>query len=196
MGRDKALLPWPPATDANSQPGTFLSASIQSLTPHTDMVFVVAGENEVAVEPIVYANGAFLLRNPDPSRGQFSSLQVGLQAVLDRGRDAAVVTLVDRPPVSLATVGKLKATFESACRAGKWAVVPQFGDKHGHPIVLGREMIEAFLKAPATARARDIEHQNQEHMLYVPVDDPFVACNVDTPQDYERVSTEAISALH
>ncbi len=64
-----------------------------------DVVLVVVGKNEAALAPIVYANGASLVVNPDPERGQFSSLRVGLQEVLNRGRDAAMVTLVDRPPV-------------------------------------------------------------------------------------------------
>ena len=37
---------------------------------------------------------------PIPSRGQFSSLRVGLHEVLNRGRDTAIITLVDRPPAS------------------------------------------------------------------------------------------------
>src|SRR5260370_37388789 len=100
MGTDKALLPWPPpvAGQAPSK-GTFLSAAIHSLALATDFILVVTGRNEADVAPIAYANGASVVTNPDPSRGQFSSLQVGLQEVLNRGRDAAVITLVDRPPV-------------------------------------------------------------------------------------------------
>jgi molybdenum cofactor cytidylyltransferase len=187
MGRDKALLPWPPVPTGQSEGGTFLSAAIRSLAPSTDMVFVVAGANSPDVEPVVYANGAVLLRNPDPSRGQFSSLQVGLQAVLDRGRDAAIVTLVDRPAAGIETVAFLKSTFEDVCRRGAWAVVPEFGGKHGHPIVAGREMIEAFLRAPSTSSAREVEHAHPERILYVPVKDGLVAANVDTPQEYEAL---------
>ena len=56
-------------------------------------VLVVAGKNEAALAPVVYANGASLVVNPDPDRGQFSSLQAALHEVLNRGRDAAIVTL-------------------------------------------------------------------------------------------------------
>src|SRR5579884_289616 len=87
MGRDKALLPWPPASGPQlGAPETFLSAAIHSLAPFSDMVIVVAGANEPNLLPIIYANAAFLVRNPDPDRGQFSSLQLGLQEVLNRGR--------------------------------------------------------------------------------------------------------------
>jgi molybdenum cofactor cytidylyltransferase len=190
MGTDKALLPWPPTATGKAVAGqTFLVATIQAFSDCNDLVIVVAGKNEGNLAPVAYGAGAFVVRNPAPERGQFSSLQVGLQEVLARGRDAAMITLVDRPPVSTVTLDHLRAAFESALSEGKWAVVPEYGGKHGHPILVGREMIEVFLKAPATATARDIEHQQQGHIEYVSVDDPFVALNVDTPQDYAALTS-------
>ncbi len=187
MGRDKALLPWPPQV-AGQAPSTetFLSAAIQSLSS-TDFVVVVAGANEVTLSPIVYANGASIVVNPDPSQGQFSSLQVGLREVLNRGRDAAMVTLVDRPPVGAATLELLRTAFDSSSPE-IWAVVPEFSGHHGHPYLATRELIEFFLKAPASATARDIEHSHQQHIRYVTVSDPFVALNVNTPDDYAALA--------
>ena len=180
MGRDKALLPW--------RDGTFLSTAIRALQPATELVIVVAGANAPMLESIVNAEAAFMVVNPDPQRGQFSSLQVGLQEVLNRGRDAAIVTLVDRPAAEIETVQQLKAAFLTS-EERIWAVVPEFGGKHGHPIVIGREMIEAFLRAPAQSTARDVEHAHQEHILYLPVSDPLVVANVDTPEDFEKLRT-------
>jgi CTP:molybdopterin cytidylyltransferase MocA len=144
---------------------------------------VVAGKNEPALAPVVYAEGASMVENPDPSRGQFSSLQIGLHEVLNRGRDAAVITLVDRPPAAAATVATLRGEFEAAPQ-NVWAIVPESSGKHGHPFVVGRELIEAFLQAPPTASARDIEHHFQDNIRYLEVDDPFVALNINTPEDY------------
>jgi molybdenum cofactor cytidylyltransferase len=191
MGVDKALLPWPPQVSGQLPSGnTFLSAAIRSLGLSTDFVIVVGGKNEAALAPVVYASGAAIVANPDPGRGQFSSLQVGLHEVLNRGRDAAVITLVDRPPVSSATIQILQTTFENAPE-NIWAVVPEFSGQHGHPYVAGRELIEAFLQAPATATARDIEHRHQQHIQYVSVSDPFVAVNVNTPEEYAALLERA-----
>jgi molybdenum cofactor cytidylyltransferase len=178
MGRDKALLPW--------RDGTFLSATIRALQPATELVIVVAGANAVSLEPIADSQAAFLAVNPNPQQGQFSSLLVGLQDVLNRGRDAAVLTLVDRPPAEVETIEQIKAAFLSSDEQ-IWAAVPEYQGRHGHPIVIGREMIEAFLRAPVHSTARDVEHANQQHILYLPVNDPLVVANVDTPEDFEKL---------
>jgi len=146
-------------------------------------VVVVVGNNQTQLAPVVYAAGGSLVRNPAPEGGQFSSLRVGLQAVLDLGRDAAMITLVDRPPVGTAVLGQLRVAFEAA-PSEIWAVVPEYNGRHGHPFLAGREMIEVFLKAPATATARNVEHQNQQHLQYVPVDDPRAVMNLNTPEEY------------
>jgi len=185
MGRDKALLAWPPSATGR---GTFLSTAIELLQPPSDLVIVVAGKNAESLRPVVDAAAGYLLVNRHPERGQFSSLQVGLQEVLNRGRDAAIVALVDRPPAQPRTLASLCDAFRDAYESGKWAVVPEHGGRHGHPILIGREMIEAFLRAPATSTAREVEHSHEPRILYVPVDDPNVVANVDTPEDYERLA--------
>jgi molybdenum cofactor cytidylyltransferase len=144
---------------------------------------VVAGQNETTLAPIVYANGASIVVNPDPSRGQFSSLQIGLHEILNRGRDTALITLVDRPPASVATVHALREAFQAAPQS-VWALVPEFSGKHGHPYIASRDLIECFLREPITSNARDVEHRYQEHVQYLAVDDPNVALNINTPEDY------------
>jgi CTP:molybdopterin cytidylyltransferase MocA len=189
MGRDKALLPWPPIDPAVTPNQTFLSATIATLNAVNDMVIVVAGKNEGYLRPIVFAAGASIVQNRNPELGQFSSLQVGLQEVLDQGRDAAMITLVDRPPPNIATLRTLSLAFADAVLHRKWAVVPEYQGKHGHPILVGREMISAFLAADVTSTARDIEHRSKQHIEYVQVDDPLITLNVDTPQDYAALAS-------
>jgi molybdenum cofactor cytidylyltransferase len=187
MGRDKALLPWLPVSPGQLiSTDTFLSSAIRVLNSACDFVVVVVGKNEAALSPTIYAAGASLVVNPDPARGQFSSLQVGLQEVLDRGRDAAMVTLVDRPPVRPATLQALRQAFEIA-EPETWAIVPEYSGKHGHPYLVGREMITAFLSVPPTSTAREVEHAHQQHIQYVPANDPFVAMNINTPADYSAL---------
>jgi molybdenum cofactor cytidylyltransferase len=189
MGRDKALLPWPKDAGATSVGGTILSFAIKSLSPYCDFVMVVAGKNEDALRPVVYGCGASLVINSMPEHGQFSSLQTALWEVLNRGRDSAMVTLVDRPAPHAETLDELVKAFWVR-RYGIWAIIPEYQGRHGHPIVIGREMIEAFLTAPETANAREIEHANQNKILYLPVNDPQVIMNADTPQEYASLESK------
>ena len=185
MGRDKALLPWP---SDSAQGDTFLSAAIKLFFPYVDVVLVVVGKNQAALSPVVYANGASLVINPDPDRGQFSSLRAGLQEVRNRGRDTAMFTLVDRPPVRAATIETLQQAFERATAKRKSAVIPEYEGKHGHPILIANKMLEAFLEAPETSNARDVESAHQSQIEYVPVDDPLIAVNVNTPEQYASLN--------
>ena len=192
MGRDKALLPWPPPIAGGISSGTFLSAAIELFSPFVDMVLVVVGKNEHALTPIVYATGGSLVLNSYPERGQFSSLQAGLQEVLNRGRDAAMITLVDRPPVLPETIQTLRDAFEREIPESKWAVVPEYRGKHGHPILIGREMIEAFLRAPVTSSAREVEHAHSDKIAYFSAEDPLITGNVDTPEQYAALQSPVL----
>lgn len=187
MGSDKALLRWPLANEASQAPAqpqsTLLSSLIQALSNHCELVLVVAGLNAENLRPIVHGCGGNLVINPAPERGQFSSLQLGLREVLNRGRDSAMVTLVDRPPLQAETLATLVEAFHSR-RYGSWAVVPEFQGNHGHPILIGREMIEAFLRAPLTSNAREVQHSHQQSITYVETTDPWVTTNLDTPEAY------------
>lgn len=188
MGRDKALLPWPSRPTSAESAGTFLSAAIRLFFPYVEVVLVVVGKNEAALAPVIYANGASLVVNPDPARGQFSSLRVGLQEIKNRGRDAAMITLVDRPPVLPATIERLQSAFELATeqtgKKRKWAVIPEYQGKHGHPMLSANEMLQAFLDAPATSNAREVEHAHEAEIEYLSIADPNIVANVDTPEEY------------
>jgi molybdenum cofactor cytidylyltransferase len=188
MGTDKALLPF--------GEDTLLGAAIRTLTPFTQLVIVVAGTNAEKLKNAVYANGAFLVVNPAAEAGQFSSLRVGLHEVLNRGRDVAIITHVDRPPAAAETLHRLIAEFgakhDLPPATRRWAIVPQVEGKHGHPIIAGREMIEEFLRAPGNVTARDVEHQHHQRMEYVDVADPAVITNLNTPEQYSAY----IRSLH
>ena len=188
MGKDKALLPWPPSAQPSAGlADTFLGAHIIALRPHCDLVIVVAGANYEQLAPVVYSLGGFLIRNSAPELGQFSSLKLGVQDVLNRGRDSAIVALVDRPPVRIDTLAKLHDEFLAASEEDLWGVVPEYEGKHGHPFFAGRELIEAFLRAPLTSTARDVMHAAAQHFRYVAVDDAHVSLNVNTPEDYAQL---------
>jgi molybdenum cofactor cytidylyltransferase len=186
MGTDKALLPWPPpAPGVTAGPGrTLLSAAILALEPHTQTIVVVAGKNAAAIAPTVGACAAYMARNPDPSRGQFSSLQIGLRAAVDHGCDAAMITPVDCPPLAPASLALLREAFDRTRNGNLWAVAPENNGHHGHPLLVSQEFIRIFLDAPVTANARDILRAHADRIVYVQVPDDLSRAGMNTPEEY------------
>jgi len=186
MGTDKALLPWPPrATGSKDATGqTLLSSGIVALRPFTKAVIVVAGRNDEALAPIIEANHAILVRNPNPERGQFSSLQAGLRELVARDYNAAMIAPVDCPPLRAASLELLVAGFQRTLARGLSAVAPENNGKHGHPLLVNRDLIEAFLAAPVTSNAREVLHANAHRIEYIPVPDTLAKAGLNTPQDY------------
>ncbi len=198
MGRDKALLPWPPAAKGatHSSAQTFLSASIFALRRLTETVVVIAGKNSQTLAPMTEACGVSLVSNPVPERGQFSSLLVGMREVLARDCDAAVITLVDCPPLSATSLEKLNLAFEQALSVGQWGVVPENDGRHGHPLFAGRKLIEAFLASHSASNARAIRRAHAQYIEYVSVPDSLVSCDVNTPEEYKALIDPAVPKPH
>lgn len=188
MGRDKALLPWPP----NSKSATLLSAAIAALKPLAETVFVVAGHNQANLAPIAADCGATLVHNPAPERGQFSSMQAGLQAALHAGYDNAMITPVDCPPLSAHSLEHLRDAFEQARARGVWAVAPEHNGRRGHPLFAGHELITAFLSAPVTGNAREVKHAHANRFKYVAVHDPLLAADLNTPEEYSEAAGRSV----
>jgi molybdenum cofactor cytidylyltransferase len=191
MGTDKALLPWPPAATGE----TLLSAAIAALKPFADSIVVVAGKNADDIAPIVAANGASMVLNPAPERGQFSSFQIGLRQALALGCDAAMITLVDCPPLSKTSMEKLIESFDQALANGSWGVQPEHNGKRGHPLFASRKLIDAFLAAPLTSNAREVKRTHSEMIKSVPVPDPLVSVDVNTPEEYAALAAASSKLL-
>jgi molybdenum cofactor cytidylyltransferase len=183
MGRDKALLPWPPVAHGS----TLLTASIAALKPFAEAVIVVAGNNFERLAPLVDSHGASIVQNPTPERGQFSSLQIGLRELVARGYDAAMITLVDCPPLSAVSMQRLCNAFDQARARGMWSVAPEHGGRRGHPLLVGRELIDAFLGAAITSNARTVKHEHTELIESVSVPDVLLTVDLNTPEQYEAL---------
>ncbi|HUX68669.1 MAG TPA: NTP transferase domain-containing protein [Terriglobales bacterium] len=184
MGTDKALLPWPPG--AGNPP--LLAAACRALAPYAEAVIVVAGRNAERLAPLATAHGAQLVVNPAPERGQFSSLQVGLRALLARGGNAALITPVDNPPPSPATLARLHDAFEPALARGLWALAPERDGRHGHPLLASPELVAALLAAPAESSARALLRAHPQRLEYLAVPDPLVGAELNTPEEYAALA--------
>jgi len=82
--------------------------------------------------------------------------------------------------------------MEAHRRSKAPVVVPTFAERRGHPVIWGSRLFGELLEDPgATAEgARVVLHRYEREVVSVPVDDPAVIDQVNTPEDYERLVRE------
>ena len=182
MGSPKALLATP-----SGRPFVAAIARTLAAAGVTDLVVVTGGDHDRIVEA-VRADAPSVMprfaRNPDPSRGQLSSLWVGMDAAVTDETEGLMVTLVDVPMVSAATVTAVIGEWR---RTRAPIVRPAIGDRHGHPVIFDRSLFAELRAAPLDQGAKTVVRAHAGDVVDVPVRDEGSLVDVDTPQDYEAL---------
>lgn len=188
MGTPKAGLPY--------DGGTFLARVVGTLRAGGvgDVVIVSGSAHEAVLGALPVADPARVLRNPQPERGQLSSLKVGLAALRERATPpaAAVVALVDHPAVLADTVARLVDAWRQPPTVGVATapaiVVPTCGGRRGHPVLFAAGVWDELLATPDALGARAVVHADPARVHEVAVDDPGIRVDVDTPADLLRLT--------
>ena len=144
------------------------------------MLVVVAAPHGALVERAARACGARVVWNPQPERGQISSLAVGLEAC---GGAYALVALVDHPALEPDTVRALLAAAE---REPGLLHLPAFRGERGHPLVVPASLAAALRGARAGEGARDVFARLGLAVREHPLDDAGVLLDLDTPDELRR----------
>jgi CTP:molybdopterin cytidylyltransferase MocA len=182
MGAPKALLEF--------HGETFLDRLIRLMERVADPVIVVLGHHAEAIQRKEKAQKgkakAQFVVNPDPERGQLSSLQTAL-AALPPEATGFLFMPVDCPAVKQSTLQKLALQFRDRDPA-TLLVVPRCGDRRGHPVCAAQSLAAEFLALPPTAEARDVVHRHVAQTRYVDVDDPGILSDIDDPESYRKLT--------
>jgi CTP:molybdopterin cytidylyltransferase MocA len=114
--------------------------------------------------------------NPDWPTGMASSLRAGLAALAGTGAVAAVLLLVDMPGVTSAAVRRIAAHAAPGA-----LVIGGYGERRGHPVMLGRDhWTGAAAAATGDRGARDYLRANADSVQVVPVGDVADDTDIDT----------------
>ena len=180
MGRSKAALALSNGdTFITRIVGTFKAASVE------DVVVVVGHDAKAVVDAFAASDlVARFVENPDYEQGQLSSLLAGLRLVDRPGVVATLVTLVDVPLVSSATV---RAVIDRYHTTHAPVVRPVRGAAHGHPVLIDRSLFDALRRADPAEGAKGVIRANVSAAGDVAVDDEGAFADADTPEDYERL---------
>jgi molybdenum cofactor cytidylyltransferase len=120
--------------------------------------------------------------NEQPERGMFSSIQIGMDAALQRGATIVLVHPADMPFVRTETI---RQVIDECARTGR-AVCPRHGEKRGHPLAFPAAIAQQLLAVdPSTplneafAAVGLVRHE-------LDVDDAGVLRDVDEPHSLTR----------
>lgn len=187
MGSPKALLPY--------RGETFLSRLVRVMGLVCDPVVVVLGHHAERLHREV-PKAARIALNPDPERGQLSSLQTGLEALGDGPSGFAFIP-VDCPAVEEDTVRKLAEAYDQRT-AETCFVIPRMGSeqegyRRGHPVFGTPEITAELLALDPTDEARKIVHACVDRTQYVEVLDEGIFTDIDDPEAYRELIDAAQS---
>jgi molybdenum cofactor cytidylyltransferase len=145
-------------------------------------IAVVVGHHRVEIQqafpdlPLVF--------NPDYNQGMSSSVKAGVRA-LPSGVIGAGIFLVDHPLIDEATIRLLSASLRSG-----HIVLPSHEDRRGHPVFFAAELFPEILALGPDEGLNKLVRRDPERLITVPVPNPGVLQDIDTPQQFENLLRE------
>ena len=145
-----------------------------------DKIVMVTGYNALALERHLAGNGIVFLRNENYAHTHmFDSAKIGLDYIKDKcGR--VLFTPVDIPLFTAATVTRL-------LESGQELACPVCGGETGHPILLDASLIPALLADSGEGGLKGAIARCGVPIAEIPVEDPGVLHDADTPEDYRSL---------
>lgn len=150
-----------------------------SLVGETVLVLGYAADR---VRPAVSLNGVRVVENPRFAEGMSGSLRAGV-AALSPESEAFFVVLGDEPFVRSSTLDALIAARD---RTHARIVLPVYQGVRGNPVLIDRSLANEVDELTGDRGCRALRLRHPEESVEVPVDDPGVVIDLDTPEDVAR----------
>lgn len=146
-----------------------------------DELVVVLGHYADDIEAQVRDFPVTIVRNPDPTAGQNTSLRCGL-AALGGKLDAVMVALADQPLINAQDISDLIGAYKKRPQ-GAQVVYPEFESQRGNPVILSAEVKDAILQDGANVGCRQWQAANPEQVYVWQTDNRRYVTDVDSPED-------------
>jgi molybdenum cofactor cytidylyltransferase len=153
--------------------------------------FLILGRDARWIEPRIEDRTIRVLINPDPDRGQLSSIQIGIRHLPSQA-EGCLVWPVDQPVVSAKVVGGLIDLFLSS-ESG--LAYPVCGDKIGHPVIFRRRLFRELLDAPLETGARSVVLRHLDDVEILATEETATITDIDTPEDYFNLTADMLDKL-
>ena len=162
---------------------TFIEHIAETMLAVVPRLVIVLGAHRDRVRAAIPRDARIaIVENPNYTRGQLSSLKVGLDTLLP-DTSGALVHLGDHPMVQLET---FRVIVDSYNRTGKPIVIARHEGQRGHPVIFDRALFGELQSAPEEEGARYVVNADPSRLTYVDLKDPGINLDLDTPSDLAR----------
>lgn len=189
MGQPKLTLPLGRHTVIEQVIETLLNANV-------DMVLVITGPHLPLVSQLAESAGAKVLMLPQQTHDMRSTVVAGLDYLQDQFNpdplDCWLLAPADHPGFRSSTVRQLLESVK--CTRSISITVPTYKSQRGHPIVMHWSHVKGIQQMPAELGINAYIRLHEEETLEVPVDDPGIHLNINTPEDFASLCAESNSA--
>jgi molybdenum cofactor cytidylyltransferase len=168
---------------------TFVEHCVDNLlASRVDEVLVVTGHREAEVRRAIANRPVKIVHNGDYQSGMASSVKHGVRQVSDKA-DACIISLVDQPRIDTAVIDRLIQVYKDGAydSANSLIVIPTYGEKNGHPILLDLALREEILAMDLESGLRRVVLAHSRAIIRVPVLRSDVLEDCDVPEAYERL---------
>ncbi len=149
-------------------------------------LYVVTGNAPEAIRKALDGIPFEEISNPDFRDGLATSLAAGVRHLSEKqGLDGAIILLGDMPLVTPGLINRLTTAFDPP--SGHAICVPTHNGKRGNPILWAARFFPDMAKVQGDTGAKHLLGENAEWIIEVPVDDPAIFRDIDTPEALARL---------
>ena len=174
-GSPKQLLDWKGKPFVRQVAETALQAGLWP-------VVVVTGSHAAEVESCLKDLPVKIIHNPNYQQGQSTSIQAGLQTLL-QNIGAAVFLLADQPQIPVEVIRALVDSHTQEMQSIHAPLVLE--DRRANPVLFDRDTFPDLLQLTGDIGGRAIFSKYK--VEYIPWHDDILLLDVDNPEDYQRL---------
>ena len=158
--------------------------SARALLAGTGDALAVVREGDEVLARLLREAGCEVLASDACARGMGASLAAGVKA--SRSAGGWLVALGDMPGIAPATHAAVRRALDEG--ALLCAAVDAATGRRGHPVAFGGALGDELARLDGDEGARSLLARHAERLVAVPVEDPGIFRDVDTPSDLQGLA--------
>jgi CTP:molybdopterin cytidylyltransferase MocA len=182
FGRPKLLLPLGSTTVLGHVIAAIQAAGVER-------VLVVAASHLPELVPLAKGAGAEAVLLPQETPGMRATVEFGLRWIdqmwTPAPTDAWLLVPGDHPLLKPEVIHELQAARQQQARRSIF--LPVYEGRRGHPALISWGQVAQILSYPADLGLNCYLREQVAETCEVPVCDPSILVDLDTPADYERI---------